>query len=55
MNSPFKEGVYRHAGGFIISVSDTGIVLISPDHPLSMRLSEFFDASKWERVEEGVE
>ena len=51
MDSPFKEGTYRHTErGFVIQVSDAGIVMITPEHPLSMRLSEFFDVTKWEAV-----
>lgn len=43
---PFKDGTYKHEAGFTIMVV-SGITMISPDHPLSLRLSEIFDPNKW--------
>lgn len=43
---PFKDGTYQHESGFIITVLN-GTVMISPDHPLSLRLSELLDSTKW--------
>lgn len=43
----FNEGTYKHESGFIIKVDENGLVMLSPDHPLSLRLSEIFDTSKW--------
>ena len=43
----FTKGKYKHETGFEIMVTETGDILISPDHPLSLRLSEIFDKNKW--------
>lgn len=43
----FNEGIYVHETGFEISVNSEGEVMLSPNHPQSMRLSEFFDSKKW--------
>ena len=45
----FNDGTYKHESGFTVVVIN-GTVMLSPNHPLSLRLSEFFDASKWERI-----
>lgn len=47
---PFKDGTYQHETGFIIMVKDS-TVMLSPDHPLSLRLSELFDSKKWKKVD----
>lgn len=46
---PFKDGIYQHESGFAVMVSN-GVVMLSPNHPLSIRLSELFDTSKWKEV-----
>lgn len=46
---PFKDGTYKHECGFIITIV-YGTVMISPNHPLSLRLSELFDTTKWKEV-----
>lgn len=46
---PFNDGTYKHASGFTIMVLD-GEIMLSPNHPLSMRLSELFDVTKWEKI-----
>lgn len=46
---PFKDGKYEHENGFIIVV-ENGTVMISPNHPLNIRLSELFDKTKWKEV-----
>lgn len=46
---PFKDGTYQHESGFVVMVKD-GVVMLSPNHPLSMRLSELFEAKKWSKV-----
>lgn len=46
---PFKDGIYRHESGFTIMVNN-GVVMLTPSHPLSVRLSELFDTSKWKEV-----
>lgn len=43
---PFKDGTYIHESGFTMKV-ENGVVMLSPNHPLSIRLSELFDTSKW--------
>lgn len=47
----FTKGKYKHEIGFEIMVTENGDILISPDHPLSLRLSEIFDKNKWTKVE----
>ncbi len=46
---PFKDGIYQHESGFTVMVNN-GVVMLSPNHPLSIRLSELFDTSKWKGV-----
>lgn len=46
---PFKDGTYKHETGFVITVI-SGVVMISPNHPLSIRLAELFDTEKWKEV-----
>lgn len=46
---PFNDGVYKHETGFTIMVLD-GDIMLSPNHPLSMRLSELFDVTKWVKI-----
>lgn len=46
---PSKDGTYQHETGFVDMVKDD-VVMLSPNHPLSMRLSELFDAKKWSKV-----
>ena len=48
----FTKGKYKHETGFEIMVTENGDILISPDHPLSLRLSEIFDKNKWTKVEQ---
>lgn len=48
---PFKTGVYKHEDGFTVMVTDDGTIMLSPNHPLSLRLSELFDATKWSKVD----
>lgn len=46
---PFKDGTYIHETGFTLMVKD-GMIMLSPNHPLSLRLSELFDSGKWKEV-----
>lgn len=46
---PFSDGMYKHESGFTILVVN-GTIMLSPDHPLSMRLSELFDVTKWTKL-----
>ena len=46
---PFKDGIYEHASGFTVMVKNV-VVMLSPNHPMSMRLSELFDTTKWKEV-----
>lgn len=46
----FKEGTYKHETGFTILVDKNGMVMLSPNHPLSIRLEEMFDPHKWTKV-----
>ncbi len=48
---PFKDGLYQHETGFTVLIKDE-TVMLSPNHPLSMRLSELFDSKKWRIVNE---
>lgn len=47
----FEKGLYKHEEGFTVLVTEDGKIMISPDHPLSMRLSDLFNTKKWTRVE----
>lgn len=47
---PFKEGTYKHEEGFTIMVAEDGVIMLSPNHPLSIRLSVLFDVTKWRRI-----
>lgn len=46
---PFKAGTYKHEEGFIM-VTEDDVIMLSPNHPLSLRLSVLFDATKWEKI-----
>lgn len=48
---PFNKGTYKHESGFVIMVTDDGTIMLSPNHPLSMRLSELFDTTKWNKID----
>jgi len=43
---PFKDGTWVHDSGFTIMVLN-GEAMLSPTHPISIRLSELFDQTKW--------
>ena len=47
---PFKEGTYKHEEGFTIMVTEDGTIMLSPNHPLSLRLSLLFDTTKWKKI-----
>ena len=46
----FNAGVYKQESGFTSMVSDTGEVMLSPNHPMSMRLCELLDPTKWTKI-----
>lgn len=46
----FKTGTYKHESGFTIMVTDNGSIMLSPNHPLSLRLSDLFDVTKWTKI-----
>ena len=50
-NMPFNKGTYKHESGFTIMVTEEGTIMLSPNHPLSMRLSELFDTTKWNKID----
>lgn len=47
----FEKGLYKHEEGFTVLVTEDGKIMLSPDHPLSMRLCELFNTEKWTKVE----
>ena len=47
---PFKAGTYKHEEGFTIMVTEDGVIMLSPNHPLSLRLSVLFDPTKWAKI-----
>lgn len=47
---PFKAGTYKHESGFTLMVTEDGVLMLSPNHPLSLKLSELFNADKWEKI-----
>ena len=50
----FRYGTFEHVSGFRVKIDSSG-VYISPDAPLSMRISEMFDTKNWKMVEENSE
>ena len=49
-NMLFKAGTYKHEEGFTIMVTEDGTIMLSPNHPLSLRLSLLFDTTKWKKI-----
>lgn len=47
----FVYGTYEHVSGFRVKIDSTG-VYVSPDAPLSMRISEMLNANNWKRIED---
>lgn len=47
----FEKGLYKHESGFTVMVTENGEIMLSPNHPLSLRLSEIFDKSKWTKID----
>lgn len=47
----FNQGTYRHEEGFTIMVTADGTIMVSPGHPLSLRLSVLFDTTKWTKID----
>ena len=47
---PFKTGTYKHEEGFTVMVTEDGVIMLSPNHPLSLRLSVLFDTTKWTKI-----
>ena len=50
-NIMFEKGLYKHEEGFTVLVTEDDKIMLSPDHPLSMRLSELFNTEKWTKME----
>lgn len=47
----FVYGTYEHVSGFRVKIDSTG-VYVSPDAPLSMRISEMLNTKNWKLIEE---
>ena len=47
----FVYGTYEHVSGFKVKIDSTG-VYVSPDAPLSMRISEFLNPKNWKIIDE---
>jgi hypothetical protein len=47
----FVYGTYEHVSGFRVKIDSTG-VYVSPDAPLSMRISEFLNPKNWKIIDE---
>lgn len=47
----FKEGTYKHESGFTVMGDKDGMVMISPNHPLLIRLKDMFNSTQWTKVE----
>lgn len=47
---PFVYGTYEHVSGFKVKIDSTG-VYVSPDAPLSMRISEMFNTNNWKIID----
>jgi len=50
----FNKGVYEHKSGFEISVDDAGEVMLSPNHPVSIRLADIFGVDCWTQKDSTV-
>lgn len=54
---PFKNGTWEHTSGFVIvvdSAADEPIrILITPSHPMTLTIADFFDLSKWSAYTSG--
>ena len=48
---PFVYGTYQHVSGFRVKIDSTG-VYVSPEAPLSMRISEFLNPKNWKIIDE---
>lgn len=46
----FNVGVYKHDTGFSIIVTDDNQIMLTPNAPLALRLSEIFDTEKWTKI-----
>ncbi len=46
----FNAGTYKHEDGFTIMVTEDGSIMLSPNHPLTLRLSNLFDVTKWTKI-----
>ena len=44
---PFKEGTFSFKEEFTIAVDSEGTVMITPEHPVSVRIAELFNADNW--------
>lgn len=47
----FKDGTYRHETGFTVMIDKDGQVMLSPNHPMSIKLKDMFDSTQWTKVE----
>ena len=52
-NMLFVYGTYEHISGFRVKIDSTGVYL-SPDAPLSLRISEMLDPKNRKIVDEEV-
>lgn len=50
----FVYGTYEHVSGFRVKIDSSG-VYVSPDAPLSMRISEFLNSKNWKIIDEDYE
>lgn len=50
----FVYGTYEHVSGFRVKIDSSG-VYVSPDAPLSMRISEFLNLKNWKIIDEDYE
>lgn len=51
---PLVYGTYEHVSGFRVKIDSSG-VYVSPDAPLSLRISEFLNPKNWKIIEEDYE
>jgi hypothetical protein len=47
----FKEGTYKHETCFTVMIDKGGQVMLSPNHPMSIKLKDMFDSTQWTKVE----
>ena len=51
----FNEGRYLHESGFMRQVNEDGTIFLSPNTPAFVNIKDFFDTTKWTKIEAQAE